>query len=65
MANGHPEARHYPLGYMWSELRIVQQRRGKELKLGVVSLQLMVAAMFSKESAKELKTLMGKLENGG
>ena len=51
-AHGHPQARHYPVPYLWMETQIVRQRVNRDHATQATLLQLAVASIMSKDGGK-------------
>jgi hypothetical protein len=64
LANGHPEAPHYPIGVVWDEAQIVVGRDNRNFATTAILLQMAVSSMFSKDSAKEFNAKMKDLNDG-
>ncbi|AIU37952.1 tail length tape measure protein [Chivirus chi] len=65
MSEGHPAARHYPLGYLWSETKIAKRR----VNAGYVTQSLLMqscigAVLNGKKGGKEYKKLIKELSDG-
>lgn len=64
LAEGHRDARSYPLAHVWSEVRIVRQRNAQRRKLDMVLMQQVLSSMFTEKAAKVMKaTLEGMDES--
>lgn len=60
MSEGHWEARHYPVAMVWSEARIVRQRRAGRMKTEAALQEQVIAAVLSAKGHKQLtQTLKG------
>jgi hypothetical protein len=61
MANGHPEARRYPLGLVFDEAAFVEERENTRIVTESVLIQLAAASIMSKQArsafTKRLKML--------
>lgn len=61
MANGHPEARHYPLGMVYDEAALVEERENGRIVTEAMLLQTAVASILSKKAksafTKQIKSL--------
>lgn len=55
MAQGHPDARHYPVPMLWTEMRIVRTRVNKEMADQAALTQMVIASVLSKKGAEALK----------
>lgn len=64
LAEGHPSARKYVLGFMWSEARIVRQRTNSKIVLDAAIMQAVVAtALGGKKAQGNLNKLLKKVED--
>lgn len=64
MAEGHPNARKYKLGFMWSEVRIARQRINNRTILDASIMQSVIAtALGGKKAQGNLNKLLKKVEN--
>ena len=61
MANGHPEARDYPVGMVWDEATLVVERQNANHATQAVLTQLAVSSMLSKKGGKEFKRVLKEL----
>lgn len=61
MANGHPEARHYPLGMVHDEAALVEERENGRIVTEAMLLQTAVASILSSKAktafTKQIKSL--------
>lgn len=61
MASGHPEARHYPLGYLYDEAALVEERESSRIATESILIQLAAASVMGKDArtafTKRLKML--------
>lgn len=48
MAGGHPEARHYPLGMLYDESALVEERENGRIAIESSLIQLAAASVVSK-----------------
>lgn len=62
MAQGHAQARHYPIVVVWSEARIVRQRNASSRKLDTVLTQMILSTLFSKDAGAELKKTLERMD---
>jgi len=62
MSEGHAHARHYPLAVLWSEARIVRQRRADRMRIETTLLQTAMSSILSKQGGRVLKRLLKKLD---
>lgn len=61
LANGHPDAREYPLAVLFDESSIVVERlNGMEVTRAIL-LQQAVSSLLSKEGSKSFKEVVEKL----
>lgn len=62
-ANGHPEARHYPVPTLWMETKIVRKRLNNDFATSATLLQMAVAGVLSTDAntafEKKIKELTG------
>ncbi len=64
MAEGHPNARHYRLGFMWSEARIAKQRINARVIENALLMQTVVATvMGGKKAQSNLNKQIKQVEN--
>ncbi len=61
LANGHPEARRYPVGMLWDESRIVVERVNGVLATQAILLRQAITSVFSEEGAKGFSVTISKL----
>ena len=54
----------YPLVVVWSEARIVRQREATRLKGEAVTMQTVVASLFSDEGGKAFHELLQEIGDG-
>lgn len=65
MAEGHTMAMSYPLGFMWTEVKIVRQRLSSSVKMQALIQQSVIASVLnSKTGGKALKELLDGLDDG-
>lgn len=65
MANGHPEARFYPLGMVWEEAELVVERTNREEASRSVLMQSTIASVLTKEGGKAFKKIIKELLDDG
>jgi hypothetical protein len=65
LEKGHSAARHYPVAVVWSESRIVRQRKSQDTREAAVIMQTVLGSILSKEAAKELKNLLQGMDDVG
>ena len=53
LANGHPQARFYPLGMLYDEATLISSRENNRIVTEASLFQLAVGSILSKDSAKE------------
>lgn len=64
MAEGHPQARAYRLGFMWSEVRIAKQRINSKTMLDASLMQTVMSTILGgKKAQSNLTKLLKKVEN--
>lgn len=64
MSEGHPNARLYRIGVLWSEARIVRQRHNAKAILDAVVLQAAIGtAMGGKKGQANFNKLLKRIEN--
>jgi hypothetical protein len=61
MAQGHPEARHYPLWMLWSDATIARNRVTQQMVTEAVVLQTAIGALLGKAGHKAWKDLVKQL----
>lgn len=61
MAQGHPEARFYPLPMLWTETRIVTERLNRELANTAVLTQMAISSVLSEKGGKAFQKHIRKL----
>lgn len=59
LAEGHLAARRYPLGFMWSEARLVRRRLNARMATEAVLMQSVVASVIA--GGDHLQALLGRL----
>lgn len=64
MANGHPEARLYPVPRVWTEVRIVRQRLNMELANNAVLTRMAIVSVLDKKAAGQFKKRIKDLTGG-
>lgn len=62
MAYNHLDARRYPLGYMWNEVRFTRRRLNANEVTRAVVMQAVVGSMFG--DGKHLKKILEGLTDG-
>jgi hypothetical protein len=65
LAEGHRDARLYPVAVAWSEARIVRERHARRAQSDAVVMQTVIASMFSKEGGKAFEQLLRRMEDVG
>lgn len=65
LANGHPDARDYPVHRVWEEAELVVDRVNKDLSTETLLLQMAVSSLFSKEAGQEFQKIIKRLSDGG
>ena len=58
MATGHPEAGHYPLGFMWDEAAIVTERENARMIAESSLMDAVISSQFSKKAGEEKRKLV-------
>ena len=58
-AEGHPAARRYPLGFLWSEARIATRRANARMATEAVLMQAVVTTVLA--GGDHLRELLGRL----
>ena len=61
MDHGHPQARHYPLGRLMDEARLVVQRVNNGHATTAILLQGAVSGVLSKKANKEFQKQISRL----
>ncbi len=64
MAEGHGQARFYPVGMVWEEASFVVERRNNDLASQAIALQAAGASIMDKKGAKHFKELIKGLTSG-
>lgn len=64
MAEGHPQARLYPLGMLWEEMQIVVERKNSDAASEAALLHVVGTAVMSKKGLDNLKKVVKELTNG-
>lgn len=64
LANGHPEADDYPLGYLGDEAKLIADRLNGQIVTEAVLLQAAAASIMSKEGGKLFTKLIENLQEG-
>jgi len=59
--HGHPQARHYPVGMVWEEARLVVDRTNQQEASRTVLLHVAAAAVMSKKGHQALKKVLKEL----
>lgn len=63
LAEGHPNARFYPIAVLWSEARIARQRINAKMVMEATLLQTAVSTVLGgKKATKNFKDLIAKVE---
>lgn len=65
MANGHPDARHYPIGLVWTEAEMVTNRINNDMATTALLNQMAVSSLFSKEGGEQFTKIIKELTDGG
>lgn len=66
LAEGHANARLYPIACLWSESRIAREREAARVTREAVVLHTVIAASLGgAEATKELNKLLGKVNDVG
>lgn len=65
MAEGHANARHYPVVVAWSEAAIVRDRLSDRMTTDAVVLHAAICAIWSKEGSEYFQDVLKGLKNGG
>ena len=65
MANGHPDARGYPVGRVWLEAEIVVRRINNDHATSALLNQMAVSSLFSKEGGQQFSNTIKELTDGG
>lgn len=60
-AQGHPEARFYPLPVLWLEARMARRRINREMASEATLLRLAVASVLSKKAGSQFKDEIKRL----
>jgi hypothetical protein len=63
LAEGHTDARNYPLAYVWSETRLVRQRIAQRVQQDAVITQTAIVSVLSKKGGQQFKNLMKTLKD--
>lgn len=64
LSEGHANARHYKIGQLWSEARIVRQRQNAKVRQDAVVMQAVVAtALGGKKAGDNLTKLLNRIAN--
>ncbi|WP_281686693.1 hypothetical protein [Pseudomonas citronellolis] len=64
MAEGHPQARRYPLAFLWSEARICRQRHNQAVMQEAAVMQAVIGASIGgKKGARHLSNLLKRIEH--
>lgn len=64
MAEGHPEARAYPIGMVWDEVSIVVERNNAKSGTEATLIQMAVSSVLSKDGHKQFTKVMKELFSG-
>lgn len=62
LSEGHQHARHYPVGMVWSEARIVRQRLASRVKQETVLMQMVIGSVFDQKAGKQLTAILKRLD---
>jgi len=60
-ANGHPEARHYPVPNLWQETLIVRRRLNRDYVTTATLTQLAVGSILSEKTGKAFQKRISEL----
>jgi hypothetical protein len=60
-AHGHPEARYYPVPYLWAETRIVRRRVNRDLANNAILTQMAVGSILSEKAGKAFQKRIKEL----
>lgn len=64
LAAGHPNARHYRIGFLWSESRIVRQRENAKVLQDATVMQAVIGTvMCGKKANANLDKLLKRIKN--
>lgn len=61
MAQGHPDAKDYPLGVLYYEAAVAQERVNGQLVTEATLMQQAIASNFNKKSAREFRKILESL----
>lgn len=61
LANGHPEAPHYPVHRVWEEAELVTARLNHTMVTEAILTQMAVASLLSKDSGREFQKLINSM----
>lgn len=61
MAQGHPEARRYPLPVLWQETQIVRRRLNREIANEAIFTQMAIASILSEKAGKKFQARVKQL----
>jgi hypothetical protein len=64
LAEGHSDARCYPIAVVWSEARIVRQRLVDRRRNYALDMQTVIASVLSKEGGKRLSKHLKEMDDG-
>lgn len=62
--HGHPDAAEYPLGLVFDEARLVEDRLNGYFATNAVLTQMAVSALFSKDAGKAFQEMVTDLIEG-
>ncbi len=62
--HGHHQARHYPIGMVWEEARIVVDRVNQETASSATLMQAAMVGANSKKGAQAFKKILKELTDG-
>lgn len=65
LAEGHQDARHYPIGMVWDEAKLVVERRNRAHATDAMLIQLAVGSVLSKKGAQEFSKQIKRLNGSG
>lgn len=64
LSEGHVSARRYPLGMMWTEVRIAQARTHGVIAANAVGFQMAAAALLDKKGGAAFKKWLESMTDG-
>jgi hypothetical protein len=62
LSEGHTEARNYPIGFAWSEARIIRQRQAARRRADAAQMQMVIASVFDSKAGKQLAKVLKRLD---